>query len=61
MKNPKLTDYEFLELSEYTHEERLELCVWAIEDMSSKGLIDPSTAKHWLENIDKWLREEFDN
>lgn len=56
-KLKKLTDYEFLEISEYTQEERVELFTRAIHEMVAKGLLTPAEAKDYLKNINKWLLE----
>lgn len=63
MKNLKfqLTDQEFLELTEYTHEELLEMFKWAIEDQAAKGILSPEDAKKYLTNIDLWLLELLEN
>lgn len=63
MKKPqfKLTDHEFLELTEYTHEELLEMFKWAIEDQAAKGILSPEDAKKYLTNIDLWLLELLNN
>jgi hypothetical protein len=63
MKNPKfkLTDHEFLEMSDYSHEELLKMFKWAIEDQAARGILSPEDAKKYLANIDLWLLELMEN
>jgi hypothetical protein len=54
-----LSDYEYLELKEYTPKELGELFTAAIYNMAADGILTPKDAKEYLSNIHKWLQEEL--
>lgn len=59
--NYKLNNLEFLEMSEYSHQELLDMFKRAIEEQAERGIIGPEDAKKYLANIDLWLLELLEN
>ena len=60
-KPSALTEFERLEIGEYTKEERDRLFGLAIGNMVMDGLISPKEYREYLSNIRKWLAEELDS
>lgn len=55
--NAKLSKQDYLEMSEYDHDELVKMFTNAIHDLAKKGLLSPEETKRYLKNINKWLLE----